>query len=70
MQIKRLLADGKSTQKTIGSQFNVSRSTVRDTKSGRRDGVTSVLLLTKKMQLIEETMKQGNLGYTWVTINL
>ena len=36
MQIKRLLADGKSTQKTIGSQFNVSRETISSIKSGRR----------------------------------
>ena len=35
-QIKQLLADGKSTQKTIGSQFNISKSTVQDIKSGRR----------------------------------
>ena len=37
-QIKQTLADGKSTQKTIGSQFNVSRHTIRDIKSGRRWG--------------------------------
>ena len=36
MQIKQLLADSKSTQKTIGSQFNVSRHTIKDIKSGRR----------------------------------
>ena len=36
MQIKRLLADGKSNQKTIGSQFNVSRETVSSIKNGRR----------------------------------
>ena len=36
MQIKQLLADGKSTQKTIGSQFNVSRETISSIKSGRR----------------------------------
>ena len=36
IQIKQLLSDGKLTQKTIGSQFNVSRSTVKDIKSGRR----------------------------------
>jgi hypothetical protein len=45
-QIKHLLADGKLTQKTIGSQFNVSRSTVKDIKSGKRWGhlldVTSI----------------------------
>jgi hypothetical protein len=35
-QIKQLLADGKLTQKTIGSQFNVSKGTVQDIKSGRR----------------------------------
>ena len=38
MQIKKMLADGKSTQKTIGSQFNVSKHTVKDIKSGRRWG--------------------------------
>ena len=36
MQIKQLLAGGKSTQKTIGSQFNVSRETVSSIKNGRR----------------------------------
>ncbi len=36
IEIKHLLADGKYTQKTIGSQFNVSRSTVKNIKSGRR----------------------------------
>lgn len=36
IQIKQLLADGKLTQKTIGSQFNVSKSTVQDIKLGRR----------------------------------
>ena len=36
MQIKQLLADGKFTQKTIGSQFNVSKHTIKDIKSGRR----------------------------------
>ena len=36
IEIKQLLADGKSTQKTIGSQFNISRSTVKGIKSGRR----------------------------------
>ena len=36
IEIKQLLADGKSTQKTIGSQFNISKSTVKDIKSGRR----------------------------------
>ena len=35
-QIKQMLANGKLTQKTIGSQFNISKSTVRDIKSGRR----------------------------------
>ena len=36
IQIKQLLSDGKLTQKTIGSQFNISRSTVKSIKSGRR----------------------------------
>ena len=36
MQIKHLLAEGKSTQKTIGSQFNVSRETISSIKNGRR----------------------------------
>ena len=36
IQIKQLLDDGKLTQKTIGSQFNVSRHTIKDIKSGRR----------------------------------
>ena len=36
IQIKHLLADGKYTQKTIGSQFNVSKHTIKDIKSGRR----------------------------------
>ena len=36
IQIKQLLADDKLTQKTIGSQFNVSRSTVKSIKSERR----------------------------------
>lgn len=36
IQIKQLLADGKYTQKTIGSQFNVSKHTIKDIKSGRR----------------------------------
>ena len=36
MQIKQLLANGKLTQKTIGSQFNVSRETISSIKSGRR----------------------------------
>lgn len=35
-QIKQMLANGKLTQKTIGSQFNVSRETVSSIKSGRR----------------------------------
>ena len=36
IQIKQLLSDGKLTQKTIGSQFNISRSTVKSIKSGKR----------------------------------
>ena len=36
IEIKQLLAEGNLKQKTIGSQFNVSRSTVKDIKSGRR----------------------------------
>ncbi len=37
-QIRVLLAEGSSTQKTIGSQFNVSLSTIKDIKSGKRWG--------------------------------
>ncbi|MDJ0572096.1 MAG: NUMOD4 domain-containing protein [Pleurocapsa sp. MO_192.B19] len=36
IQIKQLLTDGQLTQKTIGSQFNVSRETISSIKSGRR----------------------------------
>jgi hypothetical protein len=36
IQIKHLLADGKVTQKTIASQFNVSKHTIKDIKLGRR----------------------------------
>ena len=35
VEIKQLLAEGNLKHKTIGSQFNVSRSTVKDIKSGR-----------------------------------
>lgn len=35
-QIKQLLAEGKSTQKTISSQFNISRETISSIKNGRR----------------------------------
>ena len=35
-QIKQLLADGKLTQKNIGSQFDVSRETISSIKNGRR----------------------------------
>jgi DNA-binding XRE family transcriptional regulator len=35
-QIKQLLAQGKSTQKTISSQFNISRETISSIKNGRR----------------------------------
>jgi len=35
-QIKQLLANGQLTQKTIGSQFNVSRETISSIKNGRR----------------------------------
>jgi DNA-binding XRE family transcriptional regulator len=35
-QIKQLLAKGKSTQKTISSQFNISRETISSIKNGRR----------------------------------
>lgn len=38
IKMKQLLAEGSLTQKTIGSQFNISRSTVKDIKSGRRWG--------------------------------
>ena len=38
IQIKHLLAEGSITQKAIGSQFNVSLSTVKDIKSGKRWG--------------------------------
>jgi predicted XRE-type DNA-binding protein len=38
IEIKQLLAEGSLTQKTIGSQFNISRSTVKDINSGRRWG--------------------------------
>ena len=34
-QIKQLLANRQLTQKAIGSQYDVSRSTVKDIKSGR-----------------------------------
>ncbi len=37
-QIRVLLTDSNLTQKTIGSQFDVSRSTVKDIKSGKRWG--------------------------------
>ena len=37
-QIRVLLAKSSLTQKTIGSQFNVSLSTVKDIKSGKRWG--------------------------------
>ncbi|MEM7590473.1 MAG: HNH endonuclease, partial [Cyanobacteria bacterium P01_A01_bin.83] len=43
IQIKRLLSDGKLTQKTIGSQFNISQSTVKSIKSGRRWSYLSVM---------------------------
>ena len=36
IQIKKLLAIGHLTQKGIGSQFNISKSTVQDIKLGRR----------------------------------
>ena len=36
IEIKQLLAEGNLKQKTIGSQFNVSRETVSSIKSGRR----------------------------------
>ena len=36
MQIKKMLANGKLTQKTLGSQFNVSRETISSIKNGRR----------------------------------
>jgi DNA-binding XRE family transcriptional regulator len=35
-QIKKLLAQGSLTQKTISSQFNVSRETISSIKNGRR----------------------------------
>ncbi|WP_019506585.1 hypothetical protein [Pleurocapsa sp. PCC 7319] len=36
IEIKQLLAEGNLKQKTIGSQFNVSRETISSIKSGRR----------------------------------
>ena len=36
IEIKQLLAEGNIKQKTIGSQFNVSRETISSIKNGRR----------------------------------
>ncbi len=47
IQIRQLLADGKLTQKTIASQFGVSRSTVRDIKLARRWSHISVTHLNR-----------------------
>ncbi|MGV2827931.1 sigma factor-like helix-turn-helix DNA-binding protein [Myxosarcina sp. GI1(2024)] len=40
-QIKHYLSQTQLTQKEIASQFNISRSTVKDIKSGRRWGYLS-----------------------------
>jgi DNA-binding XRE family transcriptional regulator len=46
IQIKQLLAKGKHTQKTIGSQFNILRETISSIKNGRR--WQELIILPKK----------------------